>query len=277
VTQGILQVGSNSDVPFFRRENDLYLPTETARGYWAPDSLNGRMVVGLLGFELERLYGQEAWQPTRLTVDLFRLPRRAPVLLPTRVTRDGGRLRLVEADYICDGVKFGRASLLLLKRSEPASGERWTPRNWDAPAPHTVALEKEPGRGLPHWERRPIPREAGATGPQRCWFREVRPLVEGFAHTPFTRVATAADAASPMANTGSEGVGYINSDVTLYLHRLPATEWIGMETTNHQSSDGVAIGQCRVYDVQGSIGSVSVAAIPQQRRLNCNPPIGREA
>ncbi len=59
---------------------------------------------------------------------------------------------------------------------------------------------------------------------------EVRDLVEGTPLTPFVRVAVAADFASPFANAGDHGLGYINSDVTLYLHRLPATPWIGLRS-----------------------------------------------
>ena len=83
--------------------------------------------------------------------------------------------------------------------------------------------------------------------------------------TPFVRVAVAADYASPLANYGEEGLGYINSDVTIYLHRLPTTEWIGFEVTNHQATAGVAIGQCFLYDESGSIGTASVAALAQPR------------
>jgi len=36
-----------------------------------------------------------------------------------------------------------------------------------------------------------------------------------------------------------------------------------METINHNASDGIAIGECFVYDVEGPIGSASVAALAQ--------------
>ena len=65
------------------------------------------------------------------------------------------------------------------------------------------------------------------------------------------RVAVAADFASPFANAGDQGLGYINSDVTLYLHRLPVKEWIGFEVVNHRATDGVAIGECWLYDERG--------------------------
>jgi hypothetical protein len=40
---------------------------------------------------------------------------------------------------------------------------------------------------------------------------------------------------APFANAGDQGLGYINSDVTLYLHRLPVTPWVGFEVVNHHA------------------------------------------
>ena len=78
------------------------------------------------------------------------------------------------------------------------------------------------------------------------------------------RVSLAADFSSPFANSSTEGLGYINSDVTVYLHRLPATEWIGFEVADHHATDGVAIGECWLYDEQGPIGQASCAALAQR-------------
>jgi acyl-CoA thioesterase len=98
------------------------------------------------------------------------------------------------------------------------------------------------------------------------WLREERELVAGVPLTPFMRAAIAADLANPFANSGDRGLGYINSDVTLYLHRLPAGEWIGMEVVNHHATDGVAIGQVVLYDRAGAIGTSSVCG-PAQRGM----------
>ena len=96
---------------------------------------------------------------------------------------------------------------------------------------------------------------------------EVRELVEGAALTPFVRVAVAADFASPFANAGDAGLAFINSDVTLYLYRLPATDWIGFEVVNHQARDGIAIGECWLYDETGPIGTSTVAALAQRKPM----------
>ena len=111
--------------------------------------------------------------------------------------------------------------------------------------PPTFPLQPTPRLGMHgKWATRPITGAMGTVGPRRLWMSEVRDLVEGAALTPFVRVAAAADFASPFANAGDHGLGYINSDVTLYLHRLPVKEWIGFEVVNHHATDGIAIGEC---------------------------------
>jgi acyl-CoA thioesterase len=96
---------------------------------------------------------------------------------------------------------------------------------------------------------------------------EVRELVEGVALTPFVRAALAADFASPFANAGDRGLGFINSDVTLYLHRLPVTQWIGLEVVSHHATAGIAIGECWLYDEEGAIGTSTVAALAQRKPM----------
>jgi acyl-CoA thioesterase len=114
---------------------------------------------------------------------------------------------------------------------------------------------------------RPIVGRMGSLGPRRVWMSEVRELVEGVPPTPFVRVALAADFTSPFANAGDKGLAFINSDVTLYLHRLPVAEWIGFEVVNHHSADGIAIGECWLYDEEGPIGTSTAAALAQRKPM----------
>jgi hypothetical protein len=105
----------------------------------------------------------------------------------------------------------------------------------------------------------------GLPDTRRTWLREVRPLVGGEPYTPFSRVATGVDYTSPTANGSESGLDFINSDVTLYLHREPISEWIGYEVADHQGAEGVALGHCRLHDEHGPIGFSSCAALAQKR------------
>ncbi len=179
--------------PFFThdRVNDTFMPTPVATGPWDPNSLHGRVVVGLLAHVIEQCHGSEEFVPARLTVDMFRLPNTTtPIEVTTKLVRDGMRIKVVEAEFISGGTSMARASCQLLRRTENAPG----------------------------------------------------------------------------------GLGYINSDVTLYLHRLPVTRWIGFDVVNHHASDGIAIGECWLYDEKGPIGTSTVAALAQRKPMTNVPP-----
>jgi hypothetical protein len=256
--------------PFFHKENDRFQPTRAGVGPWDPNSLHGRLIVGLLGAEIERQYGGPDYMPARLTVDMYKLPDLSPVEVVTRVVKDGYRLKVVDAEFISAGVSAGRATCQLLRKTENAPGTVWRPPAWDAPKPDDIAPPPDPRAALGGmWAMRPIDGEFGkpATRPRKTWMKEVRELVGGEPLTPFARVAVAADFASPFANSGDQGLGYINSDVTVYLHREPAGEWIGFEVADHGATAGVAVAHCRVHDEEGPIGWASCTALAQQRKL----------
>ena len=250
--------------PFFRIEGDHYVPTPAARGPWNPNSLHGRVIAGLLGAEIERLHGDPAFLPARLTVDMYRLPDLSAVEVTTKVVRDGNRIRVIDAEFISGGVSAGRATCQMLKKTDPPTGEVWKPPVWDVPKPGDLDPDARGGMGG-MWAMRRIAGDFGSVGQKKAWLAEVRELVEGRPLTPFVRVAVSADFASPFANAGSEGLQFINSDVTVYLHRMPATEWIGYEVINHGATEGVGIGECFLYDEQGPIGSASCCAVAQRR------------
>ena len=254
--------------PFFTRDRDAFIPTPVASGPWDPNSLHGRVITGLLAFAIEQRHGADDFVPARLTVDMFRLPTLAPIEVTTKLIRDGQRIKVVEADFYSGGVSMACASCQLLRKTQNPQGRVWSPPNWEVPAPADVAAPEDPRLGMHgKWTVRPIVGSMGTVGPRRLWMREVRNLVEGTLLTPFVRVAVAADFASPFANAGDQGLAYINSDVTLYLHRLPVKEWIGFEVVNHHATDGVAIGECFLYDQQGPIGTSTVAALAQRKPM----------
>lgn len=250
---------------FFRRDGDSFLPQPIARGPWNPQSLNGRVVAGLLGCELERRHGDAGWLPARLTVDLYRLPGFDPVTIETRVVREGRRIRVVDATFISGGRDVARATCQFLKMGENAAGTVWKPGQWDVPAPDALA-DRERAGAMP-WAMRPIDGAFGVAGQRRAWLRELRPMVAGSAITPYARVAAACDFASPFSHSGDDGLGYINTDITLMLHRLPAGEWLGFESDYHDADAGIAVGECRLYDEDGPIGLASCIALAQAQTL----------
>lgn len=249
---------------FFTRDGEYLVPNDCARGPWSVNTLHGRLIIGVLGAEIEQRHGSAEYMPARLTTDLHRMPSMSPLRVTSHVVRDGHRIKVVEAELLSEGRSVGRASCQLLRRTRNPPGRIWSAPEWSAPAPAEIP---DPGdspinlNGM--WEYRPIIGEIGLYGRRCAWLREVRALVAGERLTPFARVAAGADYASPLVNASDAGLGFINSDLTLYLHRLPLGEWIGYEAIAQGATDGVAVGECHVYDEQGRIGSATVCALAQ--------------
>ncbi len=263
---------SEAPEPFFHRDGDTYTPTLMANGWWRPTgNLHARVMIGLFAHVIEQQYGEPDLQPTRLTADLYRLPDLSPATVSTRLVRQGGRIKVIEAELFSGGISSARASCQLLRRGQQPAAPVWSPSPWDVPPPEQVSPPPKPFTDK--WEMRPIlppglvvANDLRAPGPRRTWLREVRRLVGGEPYTPFSRVATGIDYTSPIASGSETGLDFINSDVTLYLHRLPVGEWVGYEVADHQSTEGVALGHCRLHDTQGPIGFSSCAALAQNRR-----------
>jgi hypothetical protein len=217
-----------SPEPFLRRVGETFAPTRMANGFWGPkDNLHARVMIGLFAHVIEQRFGEPEFQPARLTVDLYRLPDLAPVTVATRLIRQGGRIKVVEAELFSGDVSSARASCQLLRRTQQPEAPIWSRPTWVVPPPEQIPPPEHPF--TEKWEMRPI--------------------------------------LPPAASNASEsGLAFINSDVTLYLHRLPVGEWIGYEVTDHQSAEGVAIGHCVLHDVDGPVGFSSCAALAQSRR-----------
>ena len=253
---------------FFTQDGSSLVPAPVARGPWAADMLHGRLLAGVLASKVERDHGDPEFHPARVSVDLFRSPPMRPLEVEVRVVRAGKRIRVFDGTVTIDGDVYARASIVLLRRTEQPAGDIWSAPAWDVPHPDSLP---EPAWDAP-WEMRPISEGGFGTFDQkRMWLRETRALIEGEAMTPFVRVATAADIANPLANSGTNGLEFINSDVTLYLARLPVDEWIGFDVARHVAADGVAVGECVVYETRGPLGTSTVSAVAQ-RRMEMSPP-----
>ncbi|MBV9997111.1 MAG: thioesterase family protein [Caulobacteraceae bacterium] len=246
---------------FFRAEGEAYLANPISAGPWRASSLMGRAVCGLIGHVIEKDHLDPGFVPARFTVELFDFADFSPLTVATRRIRDGGRMRLVEAELICGGRVRANASCQLLRHTEAPEGRVWSPPDWDAPPPEQ--LIDDPTR--PKWRFRVAAGSVGHIGLKRAWMQDYRQLIAGAPLTPFARAALAADFASPFSHAGDRGIEYINTDTTLYLHRLPEGEWIGVEATDHQATAGLAVGQVRFYDQRGPIGFGAAAALAQRK------------
>ncbi|MDQ6747994.1 MAG: thioesterase family protein, partial [Candidatus Dormibacteraeota bacterium] len=92
-------------------------------------------------------------------------------------------------------------------------------------------------------------------GPAAAWFRYRGPVIEGMAVTPLQRVVTAADFGNGLSGVLDFRTHlYINPDLTVYLHRYPRGEWVGLDSVSWIHDHGVGLAESQLWDEFGPIG-----------------------
>jgi len=263
------------DALFLPLGDHRFEPTELTRGGWSDDAQHGSPPSGLLARAVERVSSAFPMQVVRITMDLFRPVPLSPLDVETVVLRDGRRIQVVESTLLADGVTVGRATGLKVRVTEldlPGATQEWSqPPGPDAAEPVSweAVLGRPPRTTRFHSaaiEIRSVANSFLALGPGTSWFRLRYPVVAGEVPTPFVRLATLAD----MSNGNSQRLDprewlYVNPDITLYLHRLPVSEWIGMRSAAHQHPSGIGLADTTVFDVDGPIGRINQAQLIDRR------------
>ena len=248
---------------FFAPGDDgTLVPAPSAHSPWGDHMLHGRLLAALAGRAVEQEAAAEGLRPVRLTADLFRAAPMEPVRVATEVVRDGRRVRTAQVVVTCAGREVVRAAALLLRAGPQPPGRVWEPEPWSVPGPDRLEPMAPEAQDRSFLDLRPLT-EGGfsAVVQKRLWVREVQPLVAGEEPSPFVRAVAAADLANPFSNSGDAGLAFINSDLTVYLARLPVGEWIGLEVAGRTGADGISVARCDLYDTVGGIGHCAVGSV----------------
>ena len=114
-----------SAIPFYRMSGDLFEPQEPAIGFWNRSHQNGIAVGGLLALLCDTHQASERMRTCRLTIDIQRAVPYQAISATCRITRDGGRVQLLDAEIAADGQIVARAAALRVRTGEsPASPAR---------------------------------------------------------------------------------------------------------------------------------------------------------
>ncbi|NML95814.1 thioesterase family protein [Novosphingobium olei] len=280
------QSAPHAPLPLFEQDGNRFVPTRAGRGYWQEGTLNGSAVAALTGWVIERDFGEDGLIPVRFCVDMLRMAPSEPLEVTTEAIHDGHRLKLIEARIVCGGKLVTRATCQFIRATQQPENPIWSTPAWDVPHPDTLPTLHR----FTRWDARPIPADhariarhappggdaahgnvpvlGDISAPERrqVWLKPLGEIVAGHALSPFMRVVVTGDFASPLTHSSRFGIDFVNTDFTAYLHRLPQGEWLGYELTGHLSEAGVAVGECRLHDLAGPVGTINVAAAAQVRR-----------
>jgi hypothetical protein len=243
----------------YERRGDLFVPTGHARGPWDPEMQHGGAPAALMVGEMERLVPD--FQLARLTVEFLGAVPLAPMRVAAEVWRPGRRLQLASATLAMeDGRELCRASAVFLHRQQledipadtagpplakgPEEGRIEHFRKTEGEAFHRTGMEMRWVEG--GWAR----------GTGTVWFRLEHPVVAGEEPSPAMRSAAAADFGNGVSQVLPwDSWLFINTDLTVQLHRPPRGEWVGLDARTIVQPGGVGLALSTLHDVDGPVGT----------------------
>ncbi|MFE3446875.1 thioesterase family protein [Nocardia sp. NPDC059180] len=252
-------------VSFFTTDGDLLVPEKHAVSRWAPTQLGGTGVCGLLARQLET-HCPAGFVPARMTADLFRPVLNAPIEVRSEIVREGKRITVADATIVQEGEVRTRATAVFLTTGSEPPGQVWSAPS-DLPVPEQI-LSPDGAPGLFKSGDRDWSHDVAANqnADRKISWHSLPPLVAGEPISPFQRAAFLGDTTNHVCHWGSDGAGYINTDMTLTLSRLPIGHEIGLRADNTIAAAGISIGTATLYDRTGPVGTCVVTALSNAHR-----------
>jgi hypothetical protein len=251
---------------FYERDGDVYVATELTRGPWDPGAQHAGPPAALIGRELERLGGGRmaggegpAAQVGRITYEILRSVPIGRLRVEAAVVRPGRRVELVEAlltDEEGEALVRARGWRLRTESVEFEPAERSQP----PPGPDRAKPGTFPDIGFDAgyhsaMEYRFVRGDFNELGPATVWMRMGVPLLPGEDPTPLQRVLVAADSGNGVSVTLDwSSYLFINVDLSVHLHRMPAGEWVCLDAETFPEESGVGMADSRLFDETGQIG-----------------------
>jgi hypothetical protein len=263
---------------FYEPDGERYIATELTRGPWDPGAQHAGPPAALIGREIERLGG--GWlgsgegppaQVGRITFDLLRSVPIAPLMLETEVVRPGRSVELVRAKLSDVDGEVIRAHAWRLRTTE-VSFEEPPGRQEALPGPE----QGQPGEFFhtgydvgyhTAMEYRFLSGAFMETGPARVWMRMGVPLVPGEEPSPLQRVLAAADSGNGVsAALDWRSYLFINVDLSVHLHRMPAGDWVCLDAVTLPEQNGIGLADTTLHDERGPIGHALQTLLVDRRR-----------
>ena len=249
----------------FERDGMRVRPGLLCTGPWDPNAMHGGPPTVLSGRYLAEHGDGDSFHLARLTVELVRPVPLVPLTVEVRETRPGRRIQLLDLVLRDDaGTDLVYARGMRIARGDNGLDES----SVEMPGPLAVV---GPDESTPYDHGYPLPdggfymdafdirsvdgRSFGAPGASACWFRLLAPVFDGEPITPLDRVLAIADFGNGISNIVEMGSHlYINPDLTVNVHRLPAGEWLVSAAVTHLRSDGFGTATATLADADGLLG-----------------------
>ena len=248
----------------FELEGDTFVPSLLTTGPWQADAMHGGPPAALAGRLAEAQIGDDEFI-ARLNIELERPVPLVPLTAVVSRRNVSRRVTHIDVALRAGDTVVVSVRALVLQRSE------LPPPQWqqDPGPPHCLADATRVD--LPAWasdsspltyhqhaveHRMPAGSAFMAPGPAVSWVRLRYPVLGVEPTSGLCRVLAAADFGSGISSIygAEDGVGLINADLSVALHRLPIGDFVCVDATTTLDPSGSALCVATLSDEHGSLG-----------------------
>jgi hypothetical protein len=256
-------------LPLDGPDGERFHATFSTSGPWFADAQHAGPPSALVIRALERCDARPGTQLSRITVEVLGPVPTGDVQVRAEVERPGRAIELLAAELVAGGRAVLRARAWRVAAGDTAEVQLGEAE--PLPAPDTVPARPERPEGwLPGFldtvEWRWLRGWLAEPGPGTVWGRQRVPLVAGEQPSPLQRLAVVADsgngAAAPLDLL--EWL-FVNTELTLHLHREPRGEWIAVYAATVIGPAGVGTVSGLLFDADGQVGRSAQALVVRRR------------
>lgn len=242
---------------FYERLDDHRFDSNAATaGPWDPRLQHAGPPSALLARALEACQPRPEMRLARLNVDILRPVPIDVLSVRAGIARPGRRVDLLEGVIEAGGREVMRGTAWRLATSKaPPVAEPGDP----PPLPPAQAEPTWAGAHIDGYMRAIEWRFASGAfeelGPAQAWARPRIPLVAGEETSALCRLVAVADSGSGLgAELEPREWTFLNTDLTVLLHRQPAAAWTCLEARTAIDPDGVGMAETVLSDEYGRLG-----------------------
>lgn len=245
---------------FHQAEDGAFVGNDPARGPWSKDHCHAGPVTGLIARAAETEVGSDKML-TRLTVDLLRPLPLAGVRVAAETTRHTKTLATtrVTVHDLNDTLSATATTMHMVRKDlgEVPNVSSQVPDFKNAVrAPFPIRTMRHDLPGFAHFVDVTYPAGGNqGAGPKTIWMRAPR-LLENEVQSPIQSLCPLADCGNGISwNVPATEMGFMNTDLTLNIHREPVSDWLASESISHWQSSGIGMSQSVLYDTEGPVGT----------------------
>ncbi|MBK1782931.1 thioesterase family protein [Prauserella cavernicola] len=245
-----------------------YLATEHTAGPWSKDSQHFGPPSALLVRELESIPAEREFLLGRVTVEILGPAPLTELTVRARRERPGRSVELLSAELAHGDRVVARASGWRIATSDTAevaagAAEPLTPPD---DCPRAPWPEDWNDGYLNAMDWREIRGRVVEPGPTAVWARQRVALVDGEKPSPLQRLFAVADSGNGASNLlDMREWLFINSELTVHIHREPEGEWIGLDAATVLGPRGVGTATSALHDENGQVATGAQALLVRAR------------